>query len=192
MTTGTRGARDERHTRIETGAQRTQRVAALTTGGAAVVMAIYQVATPGAPTATYESWSDFLREFLMLAYLTGSIAAMWAAWRTGLASRSAFLLVTVGYALITVGVAIGLLLREDLEWFFVLAAPGLLLSGMGFLVFAVTAWRASALPRWAALLAGVGGFFAIVLAELGTTVLIGSFWLYVGSALRPNAEGATR
>jgi len=191
MTARTPGTRVERHPRIETGAQRARRVAALTTGVAAVAMAIYQVVTPGGPTATYESWSDFLREFLLLTYLTGSIAAMWAVWRTGLAPRSAFLLVTVGYALLTVGVAIGLLLREDPEWFFVLGGPGLLLSGVGFLVFGVTARRRNPLPLWAALLAVVGGFFALLLAEVGTTVLIGSFWLYVGTALRPSGEGTT-
>jgi DNA-binding CsgD family transcriptional regulator len=37
---------------------------------------------------------------------------------------------------------------------------------------AVREWRRHTLPPWAVLLAGVGGIFAIVLAEIGTTVLI--------------------
>ena len=63
------------------------------------------------------------------------------------------------------------------EWFFVLAGPGILASVVGFVWWAVTAGRRGQFPRWLAVLLAVGGLTAIVGAELGTTVLIGAFWL---------------
>ncbi len=165
------------------------RRAAWVAGVSAVAMAVYQVATPGPPSGTYESWSDYLRELLTLAYLGGSIVAVGAARRTHLASRAAARLVMIGYSLIAAGVVIGLGLREDPDWFFVLGGPGLLLSGVGFVIFAISARRRSLLPPWAAVLLGVGGFFALFLAEIGTSVLIGSFWLYVAAG-RPGRTTA--
>lgn len=159
-------------------------------GVSAVLMAVYQVASPGSPTANYASVSDFAREGLTLSYLLLTCAAVWTALRAGIVRRVGALLVIVGYALIAVGVAIGLILRSDPDWFFLLGGPGNLSAGIGFVVMAVTIWRARTLPRWAAVLCGVGGFFAILLAELGTTVLIGAFWLFL--ATRLTAEAPTR
>lgn len=91
-----------------------------------------------------------------------------------------------GYSLITAGVMIGLALREDPDWFFLLGGPGLLLSSAGFIIFAISARRRKILPLWAAVLLGVGGVLALFLAEIGTSVLIGSFWLYI-AASRPES-----
>lgn len=146
-------------------------------GVAAIGMAIYQVATPGTPEATFDSVSDWVREALFLTFLVASIAALATAvgdWAGSLPAR----LVQAGYGLIAIGAAIGMALREDPDWFFALAGPGLLLSTVGFLWLAIVAVRRRALPLWAGLLLGVGGAVAIVMAELGTSVLIGAFWLY--------------
>ncbi len=156
--------------------------AATIAGLAGIGMAIYQVATPGPPGSDFDSWDDFvLRDGLLLVYLLASIAAVTGARRAGLATRVSARLVAVGYGLISVGVAASLALREDPEWFFALGGPGILLSAAGFIVLAVSGVRRSRLPVWAALLAGVGGLVAIVMSELGTTVLVASFWLYVAS-----------
>lgn len=69
-------------------------------------------------------------------------------------------------------------LREDPEWFAVLGLPGNLLASIGFIVAALAGWRSRRIPGWAAVLLGVGGFVAILGAELGTTVLIGCYWLW--------------
>jgi hypothetical protein len=81
-------------------------------------------------------------------------------------------------------VAAGLALREDPEWFVVLGLPGNLLGGIGFIMAAVAGWRATRIPGWAALLLGAGGFVAILGAELGTTVLIGCYWLWYARWMR--------
>lgn len=153
-------------------------------GSAAVAIAIYQVATPGTPTATFDSPLDWIREVLFLSYLLASIGSIRLAARSGLATRWPALLVSVGYGLISVGAAYGMVTREDPDWFFVLAGPGQLLAIVGFIWFAISGFRRRVLPGWAALLAGAGGTVAIIMAELGSSVLIGAFWLWVASQSR--------
>jgi len=48
-----------------------------------VAPAIYQVATPGTPSATFDSPSDWLREALFLSYLLASIGSVRDAARRG-------------------------------------------------------------------------------------------------------------
>ena len=108
--------------------------------------------------------------------------AVLASWRAGVAPRLAASCISIGYGLLGMGVLAGLLLQEDPDWFFLLGGPGNLLGLISFGVFAVVGWRRSALPLWAAVLCGVGGLVAIVLAEFGTSVLIGSFWLYMAAS----------
>jgi hypothetical protein len=150
-------------------------------GATAAAMAIYQVARPGSEAATFDSVLDWLREGLFLTYLLGSILTMVFATRTGLATRAPALLVSAGYGLIAIGVLVGMALQKDPDWFFVLAGPGLLASTTGFVWFAVSGFRRRVLPGWAALLAGVGGATAIAMSELGTSILIGAFWLWVAA-----------
>jgi hypothetical protein len=153
------------------------------TGLAAIGMAIYQVATPGTPDASFDSVGDWAREILFLTYLLGAIAALAAAvddWAARVPAR----VVQVGYGLIAIGAAIGMALREDPDWFFALAGPGLLLSTIGFLWLAIDAVRCRRLPLWAGALLGVGGAVAIIMSELGTSVLVGAFWLYAAQRAR--------
>ena len=160
-------------------------IAPAVAGLAAIAMAIYQVTTPGAPGGgEIDGASDWLREVLMLTYLVGSIAACALVELTGMISRPPAWMIQAGYALIAVGVAAGMVLRDDPDWFFLLGGPGLLLSTIGFIYFGVSAFRRRTLPLWAAVLAGVGGAVAIIMAEFGTSVLIGAFWLYVASRSR--------
>lgn len=179
------------HPHSATGQSGRLRTVATVAGATAITLAIYQVATPGAPEgAVYETVADYLREVSFLAYLATSVLAVLAAERAGLTGRLGPRLIAAGYSLIAIGVSIGLIVREDLEWFFVLGGPGLLLSTIGYIAFAVGIWRRSRMPRWAAVLAGVGGVLAILMSEFGTGVLIGSFWLFV--ATRSSRAPSTR
>jgi len=150
-------------------------------GVAAVALAIYQVATPGSPQASFDSVLDWLREGLFLTYLLASVGALQLALRDGLGAPVPTRMIQAGYSLIAVGAAAGMALRDDPDWFFLLAGPGLLLSTIGFVWLAISAVRRRALPLWAGILLGVGGALAIIMAEVGTSVLIGAFWLYVAS-----------
>lgn len=147
-------------------------------GLAAITMALTLVLTPGSPTADYETASGLAHEALMLLYLSLSIAAVLVSRRLGDLPGRGPLLVAVGYGLLVLGVGAGLALREDPEWFVVLGLPGNLLASIGFIVSALAGWRSRRIPGWAALLLGVGGFFAILASEFGTTVLIGCYWLW--------------
>jgi hypothetical protein len=155
----------------------------------AMAVAAYQVLSPGGPTATFGSLDDWVRDLTFLAYLGLSIAAVLAAHRHGLATTLVAALVSAGYGALFVGVLAGLVLQEDPSWFVLFGGPGNLLGAMGFVIWAVQAGRRRLFPLWAALLCGVGGFFAVLLAEFGTTVLIGSFWIYL--ATRASGEPAS-
>jgi hypothetical protein len=158
--------------------------AAVVAGACSLALAIYQVATPGPGGATYESFADWLREGLFTAYLAGSIVAAGAAERRRLAPRVPALLVMGGYALILLGVAIGMVLRDDPDWFMLLGGPGQLLSMAGFIAWAVVGWRRRTLPGPVALLAGIGGAVAVLGSELGLSVLVAAFWLWLAARLR--------
>ncbi|WP_189317002.1 hypothetical protein [Streptomyces brasiliensis] len=158
-------------------------------GVAAIGMALYQVLTPGAPQATFGSALDFLRDGLFLLYLVASIAAMVLARRQGLLPGIGAWLVGVGYGLLVIGVGAGLVLQRDPEWFGILGLPGNLLAMAGFITAAIVAWRARRIPGWVTLLLAVGGFFAVLATEFGTSVLIGCFWLWTArGVLRPARE----
>ncbi len=158
---------------------RTNPVVPAIAGVAAIGLAIYQVATPGSATASYDSFSDWLRETLFLLYLLGSIGALTLALSDGVSAKVPTRMIQAGYALIAFGAAAGMVLRDDPDWFFVLAGPGLLLSTVGFIWLAIDAYRRRTLPLWAAVHAGAGGAVAILMSELGTSVLIGAFWVYL-------------
>jgi hypothetical protein len=55
--------------------------------------------------------------------------------------------------------------------------------------WAVVAWRGRQFPAWLAALLSGGGLTAILGAEAGTTVLIGSFWIAL--SLRRSEQGST-
>jgi len=152
-------------------------------GITAIAMAVYQVATPGAPSADFDSVLDWAREALFLTYLVTSMAAITVARRAGLAPRAAYLLITLGYGAIAAGVIAGMIARDDPAWFFVVGGPGNLAAAIGFVIFAVHLRRRVGFPLWSAVLCGVGGVLAVLMSELGTSVLIGAFWLFLAGRL---------
>ena len=161
-------------------------------GGAgvlAIALAVYQVATPGGPAATYESLLDWLREGLFTAYLLVSVLAVRSAVGRGLAPAGAGWSIGIGYAAIAVGVVYGMVTRDDPDWFFVLAGPGNLAAAGGFVGWAVWGLRRRALPLWAACMGAVGGVVAVLGAELGTSVVVAGFWFYVAARLRGGVSG---
>lgn len=165
-------------------------VVATTAGVAAFATAVYQVATPGPPQATFESLADWLRELLFVTYLAASIATVALARRRQLAPRATLWLVGSGYGAILGGVLYAALTRDDPDWFFVLAGPGNLAAIAGFVVWAVWGRRTGVQPPWAAVLCGVGGTVAVLLAEVGTSVLIGGFLLHLATRLRSGSARA--
>lgn len=156
---------------------------------ALAVLVVTVVPPPEQDTeALYTSAWQVVRDVGLLAYLLATIAAVELARRRSTVGAVAARLVQGGYGLIAIGVIAGFVLQDDPDWFFVLAGPGLLASAAGFVTWAVQARRRRLLPLWAALLLGIGGVTAIAGAELGTGVLIGSFWLY--QAFGTEREGA--
>lgn len=162
-------------------------LASAVTGAAALSVAAYQVLTPGSPTSSFGSLSDWLRDLSLLAYLVSAIVAVTLATRDGLFTPIPFWLIRGGYVLITLGATYGLIAQDDPDWFFFLAGPGLLASAIGHIWFAFASARSRVIPLWAALLAGVGGPVAILAAEFGSSILIGAFWLWVAFAYQAKA-----
>jgi hypothetical protein len=159
-------------------------VPAAVAGVSATVLAVYQVVTPGAPGASFESASDWLREGMFATYLVAAILATLAGARAEMVRRTPAGLLVAGYSMILVGVTIGMLLRDDPDWFMLLGGPGVLLSTAGFVAWAVVGWRRGTLPGAVAILCGVGGPVAILGSELGLSVLAGAFWIWVSARLR--------
>lgn len=157
---------------------------AVSAGVAAVALAVYQVATPGSPQPTFETFTDWLREALFVAYLAASVGAVLGARRRALAPPAAAWSIGLGYGAVLVGVLYGMVTQDDPDWFFLLAGPGNLLAIAGFVVWAVWGYRTKVLPPWAALLCGVGGLVAVLLAELGTSVLVAGFWFFLAARAR--------
>jgi hypothetical protein len=158
-------------------------VTAVLAGLAAIGTAVHQVATPGPPQATFDTLADWLRELLFVTYLAASVGTVVLARRHRLAPAAAAWLVGLGYGAILGGVLYAAVTRDDPDWFFVLAGPGNLAAILGFVLWAVWGSRHRVLPMWAVLLCGAGGTVAVLLAELGTPVLVGSFFLYLGTRL---------
>ena len=159
------------------------RGAAVAAAAGAVALAVYQVATPGPPEASYDTVSDWVRETLVMVFLLGTVGGAQGAARAGLAPPVPAALVSAGHGLIAVGVAIGMALRDDPDWFMLLGGPGQILSTVGFVWWAVAGWRKGILPGAVALLAGVGGTVAFLGSEIGLSVLVAGFWFWVAARL---------
>jgi hypothetical protein len=161
--------------------QLASRIATGAAGAAALMMAVYQVASPGTPEATFDSALDWARELIFLGYLCSAVAATILAARRGTAPRAAARLITLGYGAVAVGVTAGMVMREDPDWFMLLGGPGNLLAMAGFVTWAVWGHRSRLLPPAVALLCGIGGVVAVLGAELGSSVLIAGFWFYLST-----------
>lgn len=155
------------------------RAAAATAGLCAIGLAVYGALSTAPPEADYDSLGGNLREVVFFAYLVGSILGIAAMYRAGIATKRPTFMIGVGYGLVAFGVLAGFVLRDDPAWFVVVGGPGNLLALIGWIVFAVVTVRSQRLPTWAAVLAGVGGVFAVLFADFGSGVLIGCFWLYL-------------
>lgn len=158
-------------------------------GASAIALAVYQVATPGPPGATFDTVLDWVRELLFVTYLVTSVLAVHLAARSGLASVTAARLLTLSYGAIGVGVLYGMATRDDPDWFFVLAGPGNLLAVVAFVLWGVWGFRRRVLPGWAAVMCAAGGAVSVLGAEFGTSVVVGGFWLYLASRLSSAARG---
>jgi hypothetical protein len=174
-------------------------VAAIVVALASIVGAIYQLLTSGPPGASYETVDDYVRELAFLTYLVGTIVAIRAARTVGIITRNPSWLIVIGYGLITVGVTIGLALRDDPDWFFLLGGPGNLLAAIGFVAWGVIAGRTKVFSWWLAGLCIVGSIIAVLFAEFGTGLVIAAFWIVIAvrtraigssSAIQPPLEGA--
>jgi hypothetical protein len=163
----------------------TLRVAAIVVAIASIVGAVYQQTTTGPPGATYETVGDYVREFAFLTYLVGTIVAIRAARSVGMITRNPSWLIVIGYGLITLGVTIGLALRDDPDWFFLLGGPGNLLAAIGFVAWGVIAGRRGVFPWWLAALCIVGSIVAVLFAEFGTGIVISAFWLVIAARAIP-------
>jgi len=155
-------------------------VGALAIALAVLVVAVFPPADQNPDDLYADPWA-YARDIGLLAYLLGTVAAVEVVRRRQLGPNPATRLVQVGYSLVAIGVVAGLVLGSDPGWFFVLAGPGILASVVGFVWWAIHAGRRRTFPLWATVLLGVGGLTAIALAEYGSPVLIGSFWLYLAT-----------
>ena len=142
-------------------------------------LAIYSALSTAPPSADYDTFGGNLREVAFLVYLVAAAAAMGSIDRRRVGVRRSAALIAVGYTIVAVGVAAGLVAREDPDWFPVLGVPGNLLAIVGWVMFGVLAVRTRILATWAGVLAAVGGVFAVLFADFGSGVLIGAFWLYL-------------
>lgn len=176
--------REQSNDRVAASSAPSLQAAAIVVALASIVGAIYQLSTSSGPGATYESASDYVREIAFLTYLVGTIVAIRAARSVGIITRNPSWLIVIGYGLITVGVTIGLALRDDPDWFFLLGGPGNLLAAIGFVAWGVIAGRTKVFPWWLAGLCIVGSLVAVLFAEFGTGLVIAAFWLVIAARTR--------
>lgn len=137
------------------------------------------------PIADYDTIGGNSREVAFFAYLVSSIVALSSARNAGIATTRATRMIGVEYTVVAFDGAAGFALRDDPDWFVVVGIPGNLLAIIGWITLGLTSTKQHLLPRWAAILGGVGGVFAVLFAEFGSGVLIGSFWLYPAFRRKP-------
>lgn len=153
-----------------------RRAAAWAASAAAAALALVLVWRDGPPKPDFSDPVQYVQDGLFLAYLLSAPVALLLAARAGLVARTAARLVALGYGLLVIGVGAGMVLREDPEWFAVIGGPGNLLAGIGFVVLAVAAVRRRTLPLPLAVFGGIAGFFAVLFSELGSGVLVATFF----------------
>lgn len=152
---------------------------AATVGGLAFVgLAVSNLANPPFD-GTFDSTPEYVHEALGLTTAL-MIAGLFALRRLQGAPRGAVGMAAAGHLLIVLGIAIGLALGEDPEWFFAVAGPGLLLWLIGTVRLGVHTWRAGVLPRWTAVALALTIPVGMMLGEIGGSVVPGVLWVYLG------------
>lgn len=126
---------------------------------------------------------DYVNDGTFAVTLICTAAAVIGVHLAGIAPRPAALLVATGYLLVAVGVIPALVLGYSPDWFVVVGLPGNLLAIIGMVWLGVAIIRRRPLPIWAGVLAILAGLFAVVMSELGTSVIAAAFWLYIGAHL---------
>jgi hypothetical protein len=154
--------------------------AALLAGSAWILEAGIQATNPTF-TDVLDSPIDYLNVIAFTIALVATAIAAVGLYRTGFVGRIPAALVAIGYSLLAFGVAVGILLGESPEWFWVVGLPGNLMALIGMVWLGISIMRRKTLPVWVGVLAIAGGLFAVVMAEFGTSVIAGVFWLYIGS-----------
>jgi len=144
-------------------------IAAGIAGGCALALAIYHTISTSMPSADYDSLGGNLLEVAFFAYLVSSVVAIGMVQRASLTTTLAARLIGMGYTLVAFGVAAGFVLRDDPDWFLILAGPGNLLALIGWIMLGVSGARKRLIPRWTAVLGAVGGVFAVIFAEFGSS-----------------------
>lgn len=169
-----------------------RRAAAWIASATAGALALMLVLRDGPSKPDFSEPLQYVQDSLFLAYLVAAGAALLLAAGAGLVARTAARLVAVGYGLLVIGVAAGMALREDPEWFAVIGGPGNLLAGIGFIVLAVAAVRRGTLPVPLAVFGGIAGFFAILFSELGSGLLVAIFFALLARTDAPLVEHSAK
>ena len=100
-------------------------------------------------------------------------------------ARSAWgaVVAAVGTPLLAVGAMSSAVNGSDLSWFPVVAvvANGLWLTGS--VMLGLSLWRARRVPRWIAVLLPLSMPVTLVLSQLGSGLVVGLFWVVVGTKM---------
>ena len=89
----------------------------------------------------------------------------------------------LGTPLLAVGAMSSAVNGSDLSWFPMVAVVANGLWLVGSVMLGVSLWRARRVPRWTAVLLPVSMPMTLVLSQLGSGLVVGLFWVAVGSGM---------
>jgi hypothetical protein len=92
-------------------------------------------------------------------------------------------LVALGTPLLAVGAMSSAVNGEDLAFFPAVAMAANALWLVGSVVLGVSLWRAGRVPRWVAVLLPVSMPVTLVLSQMGSGLLVGTFWVTLGALM---------
>jgi hypothetical protein len=152
--------------------------AALILAGALAVLAVVH-ATHGAFDDQLTTTADYLNDG---SFSVALIAFAFAVQGLGIlgAPRWPVRLAATGALLVAAGLAPALATGESPDWFAAVGVPGNLLWLIGTVMLARWAWRSGALPRWLAAGIGLTVPSALILAELGGSLIAAIVWAVIG------------
>ncbi len=82
--------------------------------------------------------------------------------------------------MLALGAASSAINGQDLAWFPAIAVVANALWFTGSVILGVSLWRAGRVPRWIAVLLPVSMPVTLFFSQLGSGLLVGVFWAYVG------------